>query len=186
MIDPAQPDAPYTLGVILWQQGDLDAAVAELQAAIHAKPDYAEAYYTLGTVLKQQSKLQDAAAALRQAIRLEPDFAGAHTTLAAVLRQLGDTAAASEEARTGAALAKRKTDLQASVFATNSGKRLRKAGDLDGAISQYRAAINSTPAYAPAHYELGLALLQQGKKEEASQEFQKAASLDPKLVPPQI
>ena len=92
----------------------------------------------------------------------------------------------SEEARTGAALAKRKTDLQASVFATNSGKRLRKAGDLDGAISQYRAAINSTPAYAPAHYELGLALLQQGKKEEASQEFQKAASLDPKLVPPQI
>lgn len=140
----------------------------------------------LGTVLKQQSKLQDAATALREAIRLQPDFAGAHTTLAAVLRQLGDTVGAAEEARTGTALAKRKTDLQASLFATNSGKRLRRVGDLDGAISQFRAAINAAPDYAPAHYELGLALLQQGKKEEASQEFQKAASLDPKLVPPQI
>jgi tetratricopeptide (TPR) repeat protein len=185
-IDPSQPDAPYTLGVTLWQQGEFDEAVKEFRAAIHAKPDYAEAYYMLGTVLKQQSKLEDAAAALREAIRLQPDFAGAHTNLAAVLRQLGDTAAAAEETRTGAALAKRKTDLQASVFATNSGKRLRKVGDLDGAISQYREAIRSTPDYAPAHYELGLALLELGKKEEASQEFQKAASLDPKLVPPQI
>jgi len=164
--------------------GDLENAASELQNAIRAKPDYAEAYYTLGTVLKQQGKLNEAAAALREAIRLEPDFAGAHTTLGAVLRQLGDTQGSAAESRAGANLAKRNTDLQAAVFATNSGKRLRATGDLENAIAQFRAALAATPDYAPAHFELGLALQQQGKKEEARQEFEKAASLDPKLAAP--
>ena len=127
--------------------------------------------------------MPEAAAALREAIRLQPDFAGAHTTLAAVLRQSGDAQAAAQEARLGNQLAKQKTDMQATLFATNSGKRLLRVGDLDGAISQFRAAINTSPNYAPAHYQLGIALLQQGKKEEAAQEFQRASELDAKFTP---
>jgi Flp pilus assembly protein TadD len=102
-----------------------------------------------------------------------------------VLRQLGDTAGAAIEARLGAEQAKEKTNLQAALFATNSGRRLRNAGDLDGAVSQFRAAIRSVADYAPAHFELAIALRQLGKKEEAALEFQKAAALDPKLSVPQ-
>jgi tetratricopeptide (TPR) repeat protein len=58
------------------------------------------------------------------------------------------------------------------------------AGDLDGAIFQFRTAIQSLPVYAPAHYQLGLALQRKGAKEEASKEFQKAAELDPHLKAP--
>jgi Flp pilus assembly protein TadD len=58
------------------------------------------------------------------------------------------------------------------------------AGDLEGAIGQFRTAIQSLPAYAPAHYQLGLALQRKGNKEEASKEFQKAAELDPHLRAP--
>ena len=115
---------------------------------------------------------------------MQTELAGAHTTLAAVLRQMGDADGAAAEARVGAELAKRKTDLQAAVFATNSGKRLRKAGDLEGAVSQFRSAINAAKDYAPAHFELGIALQQQGKKEEAQKEFDAAKALDPKLTPP--
>jgi tetratricopeptide (TPR) repeat protein len=183
-LDPAQPDAHYTLGVTLWQQGDFSEAVTELRAAIHAKPDYAEAYYTLGTVLKQKGELQPAAEALREAIRLQPDFAGAHTTLAAVLRQLGDSEGAAAESLAGAEIAKRKTNEQAALFATNSGRRLLNAGDIDGAISQFQTAIGAMPDYAPAHFQLGLALRQQGKTQEAQEEFQKATKLDPRLTPP--
>jgi len=115
---------------------------------------------------------------------MQPDFAGAHTTLAAVLRQLGDTEGAAsreprgngnrqtENQRTGGALRHK--------FSAPASQR----GDLEGAISQFRAAINSSPTTRPAHFELGLALRQQGKLKEAQEEFQKAATLDPNLTPP--
>ena len=70
------------------------------------------------------------------------------------------------------------------MFATNSGRRLRKLGDLEGAVSQFRAALVATPDYAPAHFELGLALQQQGNKEEARREFHRANELDPHFSPP--
>ena len=104
--------------------------------------------------------------------------------MAAVLRQSGDSAGAAEEARAGARIAASTNNLQAATFATNSGKRLLSVGDLDGAISQFRSAINSEPKYAPAHFQLGLALNQKGEKDEAQKEFQKATGLDPNLTPP--
>jgi Flp pilus assembly protein TadD len=128
--------------------------------------------------------LAEAAAELREAIRLEPDFAGAHTTLAGVLRQLGDTQGAAEEAKAGARIVASTNNLQAAKVSTNSGKRLLAAGDLEGAISQFRSAINSEPGYAAAHYQLGLALQQSGKKDEAMQEFHRAAELDPHSTGP--
>src|SRR5207248_9736185 len=138
--------------------GDFAAAAEELRAAIQAKPDYAEAYYTLGTVLKQKGELAEAAQTLRKAIRLQPTFAGAHTTLATVLRQLGDAEGAAAESRTGAEIAQQKTGAQAALFATNSARRLLNAGDIEGAISQFRAAISSSPNYAAAHLKLAVAL----------------------------
>jgi len=130
------------------------------------------------------NQLPQAAEALHEAIRLDPNFAGAHTTLAAVLRQLGDTSGAAAESQAGAEMSKKKTDLQAATFATNSGRRLLNAGDLDGSISQFRVALRAMPDYALAHYELGVALTQKGQKDEAAGEFRKAADLDPQLAAP--
>jgi tetratricopeptide (TPR) repeat protein len=121
---------------------------------------------------------------LREAIRLQPDFAGAHTTLAAVLRQLGNAQGAAEEAKEGARIAASTNSLQAATFATNSGKRLLGAGDLDGAIAQFRSAIHSEPNYAAAHYQLGLALLRSGKNDEAKKELERAVELNPHLTVP--
>ena len=131
----------------------------------------------LGTILKQMGKLPEAADALREATRLQPDFAGAHTTLASILRQLGDSAGAAAESKLGAEITKEKNNLQAATFATNSGRRLLNAGDLDGAISQFHSAIDAMPTYAAAHYQLGLALRQKGDADGAKQELQKAAEL---------
>ena len=135
-------------------------------------------------MLKQQGQLQEAAASLREAIRLQPDFAGAHTTLSAILRQLGDEEGAARERVLGAQISQGKTSLQAATFNTNSGKRLLGLGDLEGAISQFRAAIGLLPTYAPAHFHLAEALQRKGQSAEARQEFQRAAELDPQLKPP--
>jgi len=134
--------------------------------------------------LKQKGDLPGAAIALKEALRLQPEFAGAHTTLAAVLRQQGDAAGAAAESKLGAEIAKHKTSQQAALFALNSGKRLLNAGDLEGAVAQFQSAIASSPDYALAHFELGLALKQQGKTEEALREFSRAHTLDSSLMPP--
>jgi tetratricopeptide (TPR) repeat protein len=180
-LDPGQADVHYTLGVTLWQQGEFARAIEELQAAIKIRPDYAEAYYTLGTVLKQQGNLQESASSLREAIRQQPDFAGAHTTLSGVLRQLGNAEGAAAESKLGAEIAKSANALQAATFSTNSGRRLLNAGDLDGAISQFRAATGQLDSYAPAHFYLAQALRRKGLSDEAEREFRKASELDPKF-----
>src|SRR5260370_11417959 len=115
---------------------------------------------------------------------MQPEFAGAHTTLATVLRQLGDAEGAATESRAGTEIAKQKTSEQAALFATNSGRRLLNAGDLEGAVSQFRSAINSAPNFAAAHFQLGMALRQLGKIAEAQKEFEKAVVLDPHLTAP--
>ena len=93
-------------------------------------------------------------------------------------------AGAAAENKAGAEISKQKTNQQAATFANNSGRRLLGVGDLEGAISQFRAAISAMPTLASAHYQLGLALTQKGEKEEAAKEFQKAAELEPGLTPP--
>jgi len=84
----------------------------------------------------------------------------------------------------GSELSKEKNSQQTALFATNSGKRLLTAGDLEGAISQFKSAIQALPGYAPAHFQLGVALQRKGDKAESAREFQKARELDPRLTPP--
>ena len=143
-----------------------------------------KAYYTLGTVYKQMKRYQESADALRKAIEIQPELAGAHTTLASALRQLGDSVGAEAEAKAGGQFSQEKTSLRAATFATNSGKRLLANGDLDGAISPFRAAINSVPSYAMAHYQLAVALAQRGQRDESGAEFQKASELGSHLRAP--
>ena len=63
---------------------------------------------------------------------------------------------------------------------------LLQAGDLEGAISQFRSAIKLVPSYAPAHLHLAEALHRKGDNTEAEKEFQKATELDPRLKAPTL
>jgi Tfp pilus assembly protein PilF len=128
-------------------------------------------------VYKQQGGLSQAAEALRKAIQLQPDFAGAHTTLAAVLRQQGDAQGSAAESKLGAEISQQKMTLQAAEFTTNSGIKLLNAGDLDGAIQQFEAAVKADASYASAHQQLALALERKGDKVRANHELETAKQL---------
>lgn len=182
-IEP-RPEALYTLGVIYWQQGDTDAALRTLRSAIAADARYADAQYTLGAVLAARKDWAGAADALRRAIALRPGTPGAHDTLARVLLQSGDAAASAAEFAEAARLRRRAALQQEAGVWTAVGSRTLEIGNAAGAVDQFRRAIAVWEEYAPAHYQMGLALQKLGDREASRSAFARAAQLNPGLVPP--
>src|SRR6185503_20199195 len=161
----------------------LAEAGAAFTAALKAKPDYAEAHYALGTVLQQQGKFDEAIAACRQALRYAPNAPEIHNTLGTALRQKGDMESARTEFQEAARLNKKKSDMQAAMFAINTGIARLKEGNIDAAIERLEAAIKLDPTNAQAHYNLAKALQQKGQREAARAAYQRARQLDPRLKP---
>ena len=182
-IEP-RPEAQYQLGVIAWQQGDLDRAATALRAAIAARPDYADAHYSLGAVLKAKNDPAAAAIALRRAITLNPTSSGAHYVLAQVLRQSGDEKSAKTEFAESERLRQAfEAEHEASVL-TFLGIQKLEAGDAAAAAKLFTQATTTFEPYAPAHYQLGRALQRLQKPTEAREAFARARALNPALVPP--
>jgi Flp pilus assembly protein TadD len=169
--------------VIYLQQSKLAEAASAFSGAVKSKPDYAQAHYALGTVLQQQARLDEAIAAFRQALRYSPQAPEVHNNLGTALRQKGDMEAARVEFQEAARLNKKKSDMQAAVFAANTGRARLKEGKLDAAIERFEAAIKLYPDDPKVHYDLARALLQKGQKRAAEAAYQKAKQLDPHLKP---
>jgi tetratricopeptide (TPR) repeat protein len=183
-LDPALADAPFTLGVVLWQTGRLEEAASLFREAIAKRDAYPDAHYMLATVLKQLGSPEAAIAELKKTIDLQPSMAEAHLSLGQLLQQQGrpdEARAALEQARV---LNQRKADAQASTFAVSVGNRKLSAGDLAGAIAQYRHAITLADDNPQAHYRLAVALSRRGARAEAQREYEKARALAPYLQPP--
>jgi tetratricopeptide (TPR) repeat protein len=180
----ARPEAHYTLGVIHWQQGEIDQAERALRAALAAQPGHADAHYTLGAVLGARRDVKGAVASLRRAIELRPDLWSARYTLARILRESGDEAAARAHLAEAERLRRRaQLEREASV-ATSVGTAKLEAGDLTGALDQFRRAAAIDDGYAPAHYQMGRTLQRLGQHEASRAAFARAQRLNPSLVPP--
>jgi tetratricopeptide (TPR) repeat protein len=179
-----RPEAQYQLGVIYWQQGELDRAADALRAAIAANPQYADAHYTLGTVLKAKGELVAAAASLRRAIALTPESAGAHYVLAQVLRLMGDEGGARTQVAESERLRQQREHEQEASVLTFLGIQRFEAGEPAAAVDYFRQATAISEPYAPAHYQMGRALQRLGKADEARAAFLRARQLNPALLPP--
>ena len=182
-IDP-RAEAQYTLGVIYWHQGDLDRAVAALQAAVAAEPGYADAHYTLGAVLHARRDWSGAADALRRALALRPDLPGAHYTMARVLQAAGEEPAAQKHLAEAERLRQRAQQEQEARVWTSVGTEKLEAGEAVNALDCFRRAVAIFEGYAPAHYQMGRTLQRLGQPGAARAAFARAQQLNPSLVPP--
>jgi tetratricopeptide (TPR) repeat protein len=182
-IEP-RPEAHYALGVIYWHQGEPARAEQALRAAIAAEPGYVSAHYTLGAVLEERRDWTGAARALRRAITLRPDLPGAHVTLARVLRLSGDERGAREALAEGERLRRQAEVAHEALVWTAVGTRKLDAGDLVGALDDFRRATGVWERYAPAHYQMGRALQLLNQPDAARAAFLRARQLNPSLVSP--
>ena len=182
-IEP-RAEAHYTMGVIYWQQGDLERAEASLRAAIATDNRYVDAYHSLGAVLAARREWTPSIDALRHALQLRPDLTSARYTLSRVLRESGDERAALAELAEADRLRRRaQLEQEASVWTATGTQKLER-GDAEGAIEHFRRAITVFEPYAPAHYQLGRALQKLRRLDAARAAFYRAQQLNSSLVPP--
>lgn len=69
----ASPEVLYNQGVILWNAGKIAEAKGQFEAAVKAKPDYADAHYRLGMALLNEGKTAEAGTEFEKYVELAPN-----------------------------------------------------------------------------------------------------------------
>ena len=89
-LERSSPALEMELASLHQRMGDIDAAIACLQAAVALKPDLGAAHKNLAALLAGAGRLDDARAALERAIQANPNDAGLHLRLSSLQTQRGD------------------------------------------------------------------------------------------------
>jgi len=168
--------AHHNLGVALADDpGRLPEAIAQYQAALAIKPDYARARTDLGNALSKIGRLQEAVAQYQAALRLEPDAAIPHNNLGNALSQI--------PGRLPEAIAEYQAALRFEPNYAEAHNNLGSAyaqmpGRMPDAISEFETALRINPDYAQARTNLDLArALPRNETNSAEVEYNQAVAL---------
>ena len=175
--NPACWMAYNNLGLDYFNQGDLDAAMAQYRKALAVDPQLAEPHNNLGNALVRQRRIAEAIREYETALALNPAYARAHTNLGNALLQSGRIDDAIRHYQQALAIDPRYVDAE-----NDLGNALGQKGDWPGAITAYHEAMRMAPTDARAHDGLGNALNSSGKIDEALVEYETALRLDPTYV----
>lgn len=171
---PGHPDALHLLGLVAYQRGAHDQAVALIGQAI-ARDDASAIYHAnLGEVLLGAGRPEAAGAAFGRAIERAPSLAGATNGLAVALKRGRRPGPARRAAVRAIALAPGFAEAW-----VNLGNLDIDGGDERAAVAHYRRAIAAAPGYAGAWRNLGNARLSQRDAPAARACFAAACRLEP-------
>jgi tetratricopeptide (TPR) repeat protein len=92
--NPKHMDALINLGMLYYEQGQLEQAAGSFLRAVAVQAGSAVAHFNLGSVLEELGQLESARQHLRVAVRLDPAHADAHYNLAFVCDKLNSPAEA--------------------------------------------------------------------------------------------
>jgi tetratricopeptide (TPR) repeat protein len=88
-IEPGHVDALNNLGMLSYEQGNVEDATLLFRRAVEFHPHHVLSRFNLGSVLEEAGDLHQARLHLRMAVRLDPVHADAHYNLAFVCDKLG-------------------------------------------------------------------------------------------------
>jgi tetratricopeptide (TPR) repeat protein len=192
-LTPDHADACTGIGQALARLGRYAEAIAKFEQALALKPNSAEAHNSLGNVQATLSRYAKAADHYRRAIEIRPSYGEAHNNLGNVLVQLSrheDAVAHYRKAlelspieyetlnSLGGALMKLNRPEEALVSFQNANAAIEHRAD---AVPHYRSAPALKADLAAASCNLGRALLQLDRVDEAIACFDRALARDPRL-----
>jgi tetratricopeptide (TPR) repeat protein len=177
--NPASWMAHNNLGAALAKmEGRIPEAVAEYQAALRIKPDYAEPHNNLATILSRQpGRMPEAIAEVQEALRIKPDYPEALVNLGSFLStipgRLPEAVAAYQAAlRIKPDHAEAHNDLGLALA--------EMPGRLPDAIKELEAAVRLEPDNAQMHDNLASALVRMpGRLPDAIAEVRTALEITP-------
>ena len=170
------PDSAHVmanLGTALYSLGKHEHAIDAFQRAVELEPNFAAGHVALGKALRGGGRLEEAAASLRRAQELERDNFDACSELAHVLRDLRRSDEAIEAFES--ALRLRPDDARTH---TGYGVLLQHLGRIQDSIAHHEAAL-AAGDLPEVRNNLGNALEQSGRFDEAIAEYRRAISARP-------
>lgn len=148
-ISPDYADAHNSLGVVWERNGDLKRAGEEYSNAIRLEPENATAHKNLGLILERNQQAELAIGQYLEAIRIDPNQPLVHAKLGVLYGRMGRLAESEAYLRSSLLLDSGQADVHC-----NLGTTLAFKGDRDGAISEYKRALELNPAMKEAQQGL--------------------------------
>jgi tetratricopeptide (TPR) repeat protein len=152
-------DRHINAGVDLQQQGNLDGAIKEYMVVVSADPGNVTAWVNIGSALQQKKDYARAIAAYKKVQDLQPGNKAAEQGLAACQAQ--------------------QKELQMTQLTQNASDAF-KAGRYADALKMYQEVEEDTPKDAAVHFNIGAALQQLNRIDDAIAEYKQAVNLDQK------
>jgi protein O-GlcNAc transferase len=172
--DGCNARALHAMGVIVYQERDIEVAIEYLQQVLQIQPDYATAYCSLGKIQKNLGRLLAARISYQKALELEPDSCETLCALGAICREMNQYEM-SEEYLTKALT----IDSSSSLAQYEFGYLHQKIKRYDSAIDHFVRAIELQPNYAEAYAQLALIYVSQGRQLEANDCLKNGLKLRP-------
>ncbi len=169
-------------GVALSRAGKYDESIEAFNRALAVNAKCQDCYYNIGFAYSQKKELDKAEENYKKALEVKPDYAEAYNGLANIYntqRKFDEAAAASAKASElssaqPGALAGGNAD---SLY--NQGVILWNSGKIADAKKQFEAAIAANANHAESHYQLAMALVNEGNLAGAAAEFNTYLKLAP-------
>ena len=168
-VDPKMASAAALLGISFYEAGDYGKARARLEAALRSNPKDNNAELFLANDLIKLGELQSAARHLEELARREPNDQEVFYLLGEVYMQLSEKA-----------LTRLNTIDPNSVYVHEmSGEIMESMKNYDGAVVEYKKAIEMAPQQPGTHYKLGNTYWLLGEWDAAVKELQTELVNDP-------
>lgn len=166
--DPAS--LAFNAGAGLFNQGDLDGAMAKFEESVTLNPELVAGWAALAKVAFQKQNWQKAVDSAEKALAIMIEDDEMHSILSESYAKLGNSAKAAEY--------KNKLPDNPGVL-YNDAVNFLNAGDDAKAEPLLKRAVKADASFGPAHFQLGMVYVRMGKNAEAKTHLQKYLDLEP-------
>jgi len=167
-------------GVRALQAGDKAAAKEQFLAAAEHDPGMPQPHSVLAGIYLDEKDYAKAIEASRKLLAISPDDPRGLQVLYDAYSATGDEAKAAEALEKLSSLDGGGTDAAVRVF--NLGAEAARVGDVEGAMTHFRKAVELDPDLAPGHAALARIHLDREEYDQALAAAEAAIDIDPDLV----